>query len=77
MLNKIKALADEAIALQNKLHMDEVLREISAMCEINKEDEDAIHQMNQALQKGELSKKPKKGELSKKPKAEKGEKNGK
>lgn len=33
MLNKIKALADEAIALQNKNRMDEVLREISALCE--------------------------------------------
>lgn len=32
MLNQIKALADEAIALQNKNRMDEVLREISAMC---------------------------------------------
>lgn len=36
MLNKIKALADEAIALQNKNRMDEVLREISALCEQDK-----------------------------------------
>lgn len=36
MLNKIKALADEAIKLQNKNRMDEVLREISAMCEPEK-----------------------------------------
>jgi len=112
MITKIKQLADEALKLQNKNRMDEVLREISAMCEksqsnispekivikelmsgktvlldgnyvkltsgepkvvVNdepdfKEDEDAIHQMNRALQKGELSKKPK---------VEKGEKNGK
>lgn len=34
MLNKIKALADEAIALQNKNRMDEVLREISALCDV-------------------------------------------
>lgn len=33
MLKKIKALADEAIALQNKNRMDEVLREISKLCE--------------------------------------------
>lgn len=32
MLNKIKELADEALKLQNKNRMDEVLREISAMC---------------------------------------------
>lgn len=32
MLNKIKELADEAVKLQNKNRMDEVLREISAMC---------------------------------------------
>lgn len=32
MYRKIKALADEAIALQNKVRMDEVLREISEMC---------------------------------------------
>lgn len=33
MYQKIKELADEAIALQNKTRMDEVLREISGMCE--------------------------------------------
>ncbi|MGB8345424.1 MAG: hypothetical protein WCD86_11100 [Ktedonobacteraceae bacterium] len=32
MITKIKQLADEAIQLQNKNRMDEVLREISAMC---------------------------------------------
>jgi len=32
MYAKIKELADEAIALQNKNRMDEVLREISGMC---------------------------------------------
>jgi hypothetical protein len=32
MYQKIKALADEAIALQNKTRMDAVLREISALC---------------------------------------------
>lgn len=33
MLKKIKELADEAVALQNKNRMDEVLREISKLCE--------------------------------------------
>lgn len=33
MYLKIKQLADEAIALQNKIQMDAALREISAMCE--------------------------------------------
>lgn len=33
MYEKIKTLADEALALQNKDRMDAVLREISAMCE--------------------------------------------
>lgn len=33
MLNKIKELADEAIALQNKDRMDAALREIRTMCE--------------------------------------------
>lgn len=33
IFSKIKQLADEAIKLQNKNRMDEVLREISAMCE--------------------------------------------
>lgn len=37
MITKIKQLADEAIKLQNKSRMDEVLREISAMCEVKKE----------------------------------------
>jgi hypothetical protein len=32
MYQKIKALADEAIALQNKTRMDAVLRQISALC---------------------------------------------
>jgi hypothetical protein len=32
MYERIKALADEAIALQNKARMEEVLREISGMC---------------------------------------------
>ena len=35
MIIKIKQLADEAIKLQNKNRMDEVLREISAMCDID------------------------------------------
>lgn len=35
MITKIKQLADEAIKLQNKNRMDEVLREISAMCDID------------------------------------------
>jgi hypothetical protein len=35
VLNKIKELADEAIKLQNKNRMDEVLREISVMCTPN------------------------------------------
>lgn len=33
MLEKIKTLADEAVALQNKDRMDAALREISALCE--------------------------------------------
>jgi hypothetical protein len=33
MYEKIKTLADEAIALQNKNRMDAVLREISALCD--------------------------------------------
>jgi hypothetical protein len=33
MYAKIKQLADEALALQNKTRMDAVLREISGMCE--------------------------------------------
>lgn len=36
MFEKIKALADEAIALQNKNRMDEVLREISKLCDAAK-----------------------------------------
>lgn len=32
MYERIKALADEAIALQNKARMEEVLREISGIC---------------------------------------------
>jgi hypothetical protein len=32
MYEKIKTLADEAIALQNKTRMDAVLREISGIC---------------------------------------------
>ena len=35
MYQKIKALADEAIKLQNKNRMDAALREISAMCSQN------------------------------------------
>ena len=35
MIRKIKLLADEAIKLQNKNRMDEVLREISALCDID------------------------------------------
>jgi hypothetical protein len=34
MLNEIKKLADEAVALQNKDRMDAALREISEMCNI-------------------------------------------
>jgi hypothetical protein len=33
MYSKIKQLADNAIALQNKDQMDAVLREISALCD--------------------------------------------
>ncbi len=33
MYQKIKQLADEALAIQNKDRMDAALREISAMCE--------------------------------------------
>lgn len=32
MYERIKQLADEAVALQNKARMEEVLREISGMC---------------------------------------------
>lgn len=32
MLEKIKQLADDAVALQNKLRMEAALREISALC---------------------------------------------
>lgn len=32
MYERIKQLADEAVALQNKTRMEEVLREISGMC---------------------------------------------
>ena len=33
MLKQIKALADAAIALQNKVQMEVALREISALCD--------------------------------------------
>lgn len=38
MLEKIKRLADEAVALQNKLRMEAALREISALCAAVKKD---------------------------------------
>ncbi len=33
MYQRIKKLADEAVALQNKLQMEAALREISALCD--------------------------------------------
>lgn len=34
MYQRIKQLADEAVALQNKLRMEAALREISAICDV-------------------------------------------
>jgi len=51
MLNKIKSLADDAIALQNKNRMDEVLREISALCGEEKQEPLSEKSLSDALSK--------------------------
>lgn len=67
MYQKIKELADEALALQNKVRMDAVLREISALCEARHQSicEQLTHKAHEIADEMSKSLKVKREELEK------------